>query len=641
MRSRRSDKHRTRQIFLTQVKLPLIIILALLFLPTSFAFADYLAHYQKIHKGVYISNNHLGGLTPAQAENKLQAFKSKALKEPFLIVYKDKSWELIPEQIVSSANIKESIKIAFNVGRQGNPFKQLTDRLFLWKRPKRLSLQYSLNESELKAFLQKIKAQSEIQTINARIEIEKGKAYLIPSRSGREIREKALLQLITQKVLKPTDRRIDLPITHLSPHLTTKEAKTAFEEAKIMLSAPVVVGLKNHSWTIEPVEIGKLITFKEKRERGTGSRVVHQLHAHLNPKSTDTFFKSLAKDISKPPKDATFEVSGNKVKIVPSRDGFQVDIPSFIPELEETLGRKHYRRTKITMATVKPKLTTEMAASMGIKEHISTFTTHFNPRATSRVHNIRLLSRSLDGKTVAPGEIFSFNGAIGPRTAAKGYKEAPTIINGELVPTYGGGVCQVGTTFFNTIFFGGYEIVERHNHSFYISHYPTGRDATVSYGGYDLKFKNDTPYHLLIKTASTKSSLTISIYSTDTGREVTFTTSPFSGFKPFENKYEPDPSLPKDTQVVKEKGVTGRRVTVIRIAKEKGQIIHKDKIASYYKPKKAIVRMGTGEAAPAVETPHVAGTSTAPLAPSPEEAAQSQTNTEPMQENTDSQQSQN
>ncbi len=96
------------------------------------------------------------------------------------------------------------------------------------------------------------------------------------------------------------------------------------------------------------------------------------------------------------------------------------------------------------------------------------------------------------GRCIAPGETFSFNGTVGPRTAEKGYQEAGAIVNGELVPQLGGGICQVGTTIFNTVFESGLPVVERHNHSFYISHYPKGRDATVSWGGPDFKFRNDT-----------------------------------------------------------------------------------------------------------------------------------------------------
>ena len=91
-----------------------------------------------------------------------------------------------------------------------------------------------------------------------------------------------------------------------------------------------------------------------------------------------------------------------------------------------------------------------------------------------------------------PGETFSFNESVGPRTKAAGFDEAPVIRDGVLTPGVGGGICQVSTTLFNAAFFAGLPVVERRPHSFYIDHYPVGRDATVSYGAVDFKFRNDS-----------------------------------------------------------------------------------------------------------------------------------------------------
>jgi vancomycin resistance protein YoaR len=242
---------------------------------------------------------------------------------------------------------------------------------------------------------------------------------------------------------------------------------------------------------------------------------------------------------------------------------------------------------------VEPELTAKEAEEYGIKELISSFTTDYNPRQTNRVANIKLLARLLDGQLVAPGEIFSFNGRIGPRTLERGFLPAPTIINGQLVDTAGGGACQVGTTLFNAAFFAGLKIIERHNHSFYISHYPAGRDATVSYGGYDLKFKNDYQSWILIKAWATQSRITISFYGTAEGRKVRFETlGPFD-FKPYKVREVKDANLPFNYRKVEDKGIKGRRYVVIRYVYDKlGNLLYKDKFVSIYRPKDEIVRVG-------------------------------------------------
>ena len=127
---------------------------------------------------------------------------------------------------------------------------------------------------------------------------------------------------------------------------------------------------------------------------------------------------------------------------------------------------------------------------------------------------------------IAPGETFSFNGATGARTADKGFREAPVIINGELQTGLGGGICQVSTTVFNAAYEGGLQIDERTNHALYISHYPLGRDATVDYPNIDLKFVNDTGKWILLRTFVGSSSLVVNLYGTPQDRRVESETSP-------------------------------------------------------------------------------------------------------------------
>ena len=138
----------------------------------------------------------------------------------------------------------------------------------------------------------------------------------------------------------------------------------------------------------------------------------------------------------------------------------------------------------------------------------------------NRIHNVELVAHLIDGKLIAPGATFSFNEATGDRTAAKGFLEAPVIINGELSTGLGGGVCQVSTTVFNAAYEAGLPITARTNHALYISHYPLGRDATVDYPDIDLKFVNDTDHWLLLRTFVGSSSLVVTLYGAPQHRRV-------------------------------------------------------------------------------------------------------------------------
>ena len=162
--------------------------------------------------------------------------------------------------------------------------------------------------------------------------------------------------------------------------------------------------------------------------------------------------------------------------------------------------------------------------------------------SSNRIHNVQLMAQYIDGTVIKPGDTFSFNDRVGPRTVERGFREGQMIIGSLLLPSIGGGVCQTATTLFNNAFELGLPIVERHNHSFYISHYPMGRDATVSWGGPDFVFKNDLGTGILIKTRYTTSTLTFSFYGTDPKRRVVASTSERTNWRTPTTTYALDPT---------------------------------------------------------------------------------------------------
>jgi vancomycin resistance protein YoaR len=157
------------------------------------------------------------------------------------------------------------------------------------------------------------------------------------------------------------------------------------------------------------------------------------------------------------------------------------------------------RTATVQPVVTEPELTTAEVEALGVREEISEFSTNLTADA-QRTENLRIAARTIDGTLLLPGETFSLNETLGRRTAEKGYNEAPVIMNGRLTAGVGGGVSQMATTLFNAMFFAGLEDVEHKPHSFYISRYPEGREATVNYPTVDLKFRNDSPHGVLIQT---------------------------------------------------------------------------------------------------------------------------------------------
>jgi hypothetical protein len=166
-----------------------------------------------------------------------------------------------------------------------------------------------------------------------------------------------------------------------------------------------------------------------------------------------------------------------------------------------------------------PKRTTKWAQSLGIKQQVSSFTTEY-PSGEARVTNIHRGADLLNNTVVQPGKVFSLNDTIGPRTEARGFVTAPVFAAGEFFDDYGGGVSQLATTTYNAGFFAGYQDVTHQPHTIFISRYPPGREATVNYGVIDLKFRDDSPHGVLIRTYYSSTSVTVALYGDTEGRTV-------------------------------------------------------------------------------------------------------------------------
>jgi vancomycin resistance protein YoaR len=180
---------------------------------------------------------------------------------------------------------------------------------------------------------------------------------------------------------------------------------------------------------------------------------------------------------------------------------------------------------------------------------VSRFTTYFKP-GQPRVINIRRAAQLLDRRVIRPGQVFSMNAALGRRTRARGFVPAPMISGGVLVNSVGGGISQVATTLYNAAFFAGLRLIAHTPHSFYISRYPMGREATISWGGPELVFQNDWPSPIVMRFSATPTSITVTFYSQRFGRHVATRTGCAYAFVRPVTRYVRDATLPPGRRIV-------------------------------------------------------------------------------------------
>ncbi len=306
----------------------------------------------------------------------------------------------------------------------------------------------------------------------------------------------------------------------------------------------------------------------------------------------DAFLTALAARLTSEPRDAEVTVrDGAVVLIQPSQNGRGLDVAATRERLIAALNA-NTGDVDAVVHTTAPRFTT--ADAQGLRAPVASFRTPLAP-IPNRTHNIALAAGFIRGRLLAPGEVFSYNAAIGPTTPLRGFKEAPVLINDELIPGEGGGVCQVSSTLFNVALLADLQILARANHSRPVAYLPIGRDATVNSGVLDLRFRNTTGHYLLLWASVDGRSLTITAYGVPVaGREVSIIVADREELAPpQETLRKSDPELDAG-QVVTREAQAGYRVKTYRVVKLDGQVVRRELIGiSYYRPVPRTVKVGT------------------------------------------------
>ncbi len=590
----------------TRSRTPLYVALGIAGVLVLLAAAEAFATVGRVHPGVTVAGVEIGGMIPEKAELVLKRELVKRAGEPVVIVHGDETWSVTADEIGLSFDHAATVDEAMAVGRDGGPFKALAGRVAAWSGEVAIDAHSAFDQEKMDKVLATVAVRTDVAPVDSTVRIDGTEPTVVSGKDGVALDKEKAARLILAASLAQ-DRQVDAPVGTDAIDVTDAEAEAARDVALQMLSGPVEVTYKGKAWTFESDDIAKWIAFRRSDDTSTVSgessvptsqgagdgKVV--LLTYVSPKAAGkSVVPVVGAKIGHPAKSARFKTSGGSVTVVPSKNGVGPDMDDLAAQLTRELAdAKSQRRVELRTTITTPKLTTQQAREMGIKQRLGRFTTTYAADNASRVNNIHLLGDSLDGRLVAPGKTFSFNGAIGQRTAEKGYQEANAIVNGKLVPQLGGGICQVGTTIFNAVYESGLPITERRNHSFYISHYPKGRDATVSWGGPDFKFKNTTDDWVLVSVAYTDSSITIALYGTDPGYDVDSETSAWRNVKRYPTEEIKDPKMVVGSRVIEDPGVEGKTITVTRTVSKEGKEIRRDRFVSVYKPKVEVVRVGT------------------------------------------------
>lgn len=319
----------------------------------------------------------------------------------------------------------------------------------------------------------------------------------------------------------------------------------------------------------------------------------------INKRPNSINIDDIYKELKKEPKDAYIDKESNPVKLVEEELGYDINLEEVKALLNLEENKQEGKEIEIPITVLQPKVKLADISYTLYKDKLAGYTTYFDPGQAARANNLAIALNYLNGKVIMPGQIFSYNAAIGDTTVAKGYKAAATFKGGTVVQELGGGICQTTSTLYNVALMANLEIVERHQHGLPVGYVPPSRDATVYSPSLDFKFKNTRKYPVKIVTSfSNGGSLNISIFGTKEEKEYEVILShKYLSTIPFTTKYEYDNTMPDGTQVVKSGGVNGYTSESYITKKLNGVVTYSGILSKdRYNAQQQIVKIGTKKA---------------------------------------------
>jgi len=555
----------------------------------------------------------ISGLTPDEAISRLD--QEITYPKSGLILFRDgdKTWLAAPTQLGMVFDISGSVQSAYRIGRSGGLFGRLMAQFRVWQSGLEIAPVIIFDERVAYDFLQSIATQIDTPVKEASLTIQGITVSDTPGQVGHLLNVDATMLALTAQLQSFRDGEVTLVIVDEAPQILDASAPAAI--ARNILSAPLTLSIPDMQeddpgpWQVDVQTLANMLTIARVP---SGNSAQYQLF--LDDSSLNSFLDGIATNLARGTENARFIFNDDTLQldlIQSAVVGRELNVSATLSAIEERLMQGEHNIPLELVYTQPAAGNDATAQSLGITELVSQQSTYFRGSTSERIQNIKAASDRFYGLLVAPGETFSMGQALGDISLENGFQEAWIISNGRTIKGVGGGVCQVSTTLFRTVFFGGYPILERYAHAYRVSYYEqsaygydsqmAGLDATVFFPLVDFKFVNDTPYWLLMETYTNEAArrLTWKFYSTSDGRSVEWHTTGPQDIVPapdplFQENSDLEPGEMKQVDWAAE----GANVTVIRIVWRGGQVFFNDTISTHYKAWQAVCEYGDGTKEP-------------------------------------------
>ena len=567
-----------------------------------------------IFPGVSVAGVELSGLRPNEAAPKLQ----QTLAYPYTgrVVFRDgdRLWLATPAELGMTFDPSVSAQAAYRLGRSGGLFGSLAGQVEARRKGVDVSPVIVFDQRVAYVYLQKLAAEIDRPVVEASLSLQGTEVIAQPGQIGRALNVDATLVYLSAQLQTFRDGEVALVIQEQAPQILDVAAQA--ETARRILSEPLRLVIPNAAesdagpWLYDVQTVAHMLTV-QRVQNGAAA----QVQVLLDPAALREVLVNIAMRVDRKPENARFWFDDNTHQLVlhqSARVGRAVEVEASITAINDALLRGEHTISLQVTETQPAVADTAAAEQLGIGELVSAQTSYFYGSSEARIQNIEKAANQFYGLLVAPGETFSMGAALGDVSLDNGYAEALIIYGGQTIKGVGGGVCQVSTTLFRTIFFGGYPIEERYSHAYRVSYYEqtasgsrdsklAGMDATVYFPLVDLKFINDTPHWLLMETYVNAGARTLTwkFYSTSDGRTVTWETSgPQDVVEAPEALFKENPDFKAGQIEQTDYAADGADVLVTRTVWRGGQIYFQDEFKTHYEPWQAVCEYGPGTEEP-------------------------------------------
>ncbi len=544
--------------------------------------------YNRIHPGVTIGGIDVGRMEPTAAQDEIERRVTRAANNTIVLEAEDgRDWPMLPADVNMQVDGGATAAEAMGVTRDGNIFQDLKARFALYVSGRDIPLSATIDPALLDAVLDEVGTELDRPPVNAGLSIKGQDITVVEGRDGLVVDKDAARSGVKRLLFSLSSGTVPVQMRVEAPAIQAADTSGAVDQAKLMLDGSLGLEFQDLVWALSPAETARAMDFTTEGEGATSKLV-----PYLSAQKLAGFFEEVDKAVKQEPKNATWETDGETATLIAGKPGMVLDQAKTAEALTTAALSTTTRVATVVAVETPPSRTTEQAKAMGIEAKLASYTTEFGG-SDGRRKNVARAAELISGTLIAPGEEFDFDTVVGKRTPENGFQTAPAIVAGKLEETLGGGICQVSTTLFNAVFFAGLDVTARTNHSLYISHYPKGRDATVSWGGPAFRFRNDTKNWIMIKAAASRSSLTFVIYGTPVNRQVTYTTGDWYNVQSPTEKRVKTAKLFVGQERQIDGGQTGKKVKVTRKVTEGGKTIHSDVFVSSYPMKPKIIEEGS------------------------------------------------